>query len=180
MSREHELASLAKREEGIRLALEYPSGAERPGGYVAHYSRAGCLKALGEIAAERARLQVQRPQQPRRVPATTPAGRTSRAGHPTVPARHRRKTLKLTSIIIVADVAVVAYVEKGLIAVHAATAGHHAVPPAHPAQLVLIGLVFALPTLLILLGYWLRGRSTAPAATAPRPVVPFGQYGGRR
>jgi hypothetical protein len=88
--------------------------------------------------------------------------------------------LKLTSIIIVADVAVVAYVEKGLIAGHAATAGHHAVPPAHPAQLVLIGLVFALPTLLILLGYWLRGRSTAPAATAPRPVVPFGQYGGRR
>jgi len=107
----------------------------------------------------------------------------------TVPARSWRgcpapplqeETLKLTAIIAVADIAVVAYVEKVLIAGHAATAGHRAVPPAHPAELVVAGLVFGLPALIILLAAWLRGRGTAQAATpAPRPV-PFGQYGGRR
>jgi hypothetical protein len=77
--------------------------------------------------------------------------------------------LKLAAIITLADVAVVAYVEKGLIAGHKATVGHPAILPAHPAQLVIVGLVFALPALLILLVAWLRGQGNAKAdVAAPR------------
>jgi hypothetical protein len=179
VSREQQLARLDHREEEIRFALEYPSGVMRPGGYIAHYSRTGCLRALGVIAAERARL---RAGQSRQAPVTAPAVRTSRPGRPARSVRNRRKTLKLSAIIAVADVAVVAYVEKGLIAGHAATAGHRAVPPAQPEQLIFVGLVFGSPVLLILIVAWLfaasKAKARAAATAAPRPVS-FGQYGGR-
>jgi hypothetical protein len=72
----------------------------------------------------------------------------------------------ITGIIAAADVAVVAYVEKGLMAGHQAVAGHPAVPPATLRELIVTGLVFALPVLLILLVAVLRGRGTAQAAAA--------------
>ncbi len=81
--------------------------------------------------------------------------------------------MKLTHLVIAADVAAVAYVEKVLTAGHRATAGHPAVPPATPKELIIVGLVFALPTLLILLVAWLRGRGTATPAPAPRSGYPF-------
>lgn len=82
----------------------------------------------------------------------------------------------ITGIIVAADVAAVAYVEKGLIAGHRATVGHPAVPPAAPRELIVVGLVFALPTLIVLLVAWLRSRGpSVPAAPAPRPSSPFGR-----
>lgn len=161
---EHRLAILAEREEGIRLALEYPSGVMRPGHYVAHYSRAELLDELNAIARERRGLQSRQPRRPAAVP---PEGRTAGAGHP-APARHqRRNTLKLSHLVIAADAAAVIYVEKVLIAGHKATPGHPAVAPAGPKELIIVGLIFALPALLILLTAWLRGRAPA-APPAPR------------
>lgn len=61
----------------------------------------------------------------------------------------------LARIIAVADVAAVAYVEKVLMAGHTL-----------PKELIVVGLVFALPIWVILLVAWLRGR--APSAPAPR------------
>jgi hypothetical protein len=178
MSRERWLAALAKREEGLRLALEYPSGVMRPGGYAAHYNRDGCLRELGEIARERARLQA-----PRQVPATAPARRIGRPGRPAAPVHNRRKTLKLSAIIVVADMAVVTYVEKGMTAGHPASAGHHAVPPATLTEHIVAGLVFGSPILLVLLVAWLlaaREAKARAAASAPRSGYRLGQQSGGR
>lgn len=88
--------------------------------------------------------------------------------------------MKLSHLVIAADVAAVAYVEKVLIAGHKATAGHPAVPPAHLTQLVVVGVIFALPALLILLAGWLRGRGEAKAVTAAAASRPSYTFGGRR
>ena len=82
----------------------------------------------------------------------------------------------IASLIIVADAAAVIYVEKVLIAGHKAAAGHPAVPPAAPKELIIVGLIFALPALLILLVAWLRGRGTA---TSPAPAPRYSSFGPR-
>lgn len=79
------------------------------------------------------------------------------------------KVTGFTGVVAVIDVAVVAYVEKVLIAGHKATAGHPAVLPAAPKELVIVGLIFALPALLVILVAWLRGRgATVPAESTSR------------
>lgn len=124
-------------------------------------------------------------EQSRQAPATAPAVRTSRPGRPARPVHNRRKTLNLVDGIIVggiaiADAAAVAYVEKGMIAGHAASHGHHAVPPATLAELVVAGVAFGSPILLIILVALVlhsrKARMTTPPP-APRPVVPFGYRG---
>jgi hypothetical protein len=72
------------------------------------------------------------------------------------------------AVIIAADVAVVTYVEKVLMAGRKAAAGHPAVPPAAPKELIIVGLVFALPALILILAALLRSRGTAQAAPQPR------------
>lgn len=78
------------------------------------------------------------------------------------PRTHRRTIVKLIpAVIIAADVAVVTYVEKVLLATHTPQ-----------KELIITGLVFALPVLILLLLSWLRGQGTAQAA--PRPGSTFG------
>jgi hypothetical protein len=73
----------------------------------------------------------------------------------------------IATIIAVADIAAVAWVEKGLMAVHTPM-----------RELIGVGLVFASPVLGILLFAWLlRARAARAAAAVQRPVNPFG--GGR-
>lgn len=83
--------------------------------------------------------------------------------------------------IAIADAAAVAYVEKGMIAGHAASHGHDAVPPATIAELVVAGVTFGSPILLILLVAWLLHARAAKAAATPSSLrpVPFSQYGRR-
>jgi hypothetical protein len=179
VSREHELAILAEREEGIRLALEYPSGAERPGGYVAHYSRAGCLKALREIAAERARLQ------PRQVPATASGSRRAATASPAAPRDHRnrqvrhqpgREHLMLRGILVAA----------GVIAAFATShfpGDEHYSPNVRLIVRVAIAAAFIVPAMLL---EWRakaaakRAKAAAASASAPRAASAFGQYRGGR
>jgi hypothetical protein len=91
---------------------------------------------------------------------------------PTAP-QLQEQVLKLSHLIVAADVAAVAYVEKVLAAGHKATAGHLAVAPAAPKELIIVGLIFALPALLILLAGWLRQRGTAAAAPAAQRSVGY-------
>ncbi len=165
MSREHDLASLAEREEGIRLALEYPSGAERPGGYVAHYSRAGCLAALGEIAAERARLQS---RQSRRAPAIPREGCASRPGRPAVPVQNRRKTLIKSLIgaaVIGADILFGMALPEVIRNLHHETRSHLYSAIGVYAVLVLLTLWVILSVVRTVSG----SAGPKPAAPAPRP-----------
>lgn len=81
--------------------------------------------------------------------------------------------MKLSAVIIAADAAAVTYVEKVLMTGHKATAGHPAVLPAGPRELVVVGLVFAMPMLFLFFMALLRSRGTAQAA-APRPRGTFG------
>jgi len=78
----------------------------------------------------------------------------------------------ITGLVVAADLAAVVYVEKILAAGTPAHAGHRAVPPATPKEMILTGLVIGLPVLIIVLMALLRGRGKAPAAPA-RPGYPF-------
>jgi len=168
------LLVLAEHEEAIRAALANPGGVKH-GDYYSGYTPGELAEKLRDVVSERQELEPVRACQ---IPAAAVEGRTSGPGRPAVLRQHRRNTLKLSHLVIAADVAVVAYVEKGLMAGHKATAGHPAVLPAHPAQLVIVGLVFALPALLILLVTWLRGRSAAVPA-APVRTSGYSSFGSR-
>lgn len=175
---ENRLADLEERAEIIREALNRPGGVTRPepGYYVAYFPRAEVEQELGLITHEaaqiRARLKRSRPAAP------SPEVRTSGPGRPAGPRHHRRKTLKLfTGLFAVVNLAVVVYVEKvirhGLAPSHAHPRG---VAPATLTSMIVVGLVFSLPALLILLVTWLRSRS---AAVPAGPVRSSGyRYGG--
>lgn len=159
---EHRLAILAEREEGIRLALEYPSGVMRPGHYVAHYSRAELTEELGAIARERRGLQS---RQPRRPAAASPECRTSRRGHPTPPVQNRRNTLKHLKHIIGAAV-ILADILFGM-ALPEVMRNLHKETHAHQYGSVGLYVVLALLTLWVIVSV-VRGVSDSAPKPAPR------------
>lgn len=82
-------------------------------------------------------------------------------------------------LVIAADLAAVFYAEKTLMtpqSVHG-----HLVHTA-PKELIVVGLVFALPAILAVLVSWLRSRGTAASAAPSRPAsgYPFTRIGGPR
>jgi hypothetical protein len=176
MSREQELARLAHREEGIRLALEYPSGAMHPGGYIAYYDRPGCLRALEAIAAERARLQGPGSRQPRRAPAPAPAGRTSRPGRLAAPVQNRRK--QMGAVRNVAEVAVTGAGALVGMAVWnlTATPSWHVKHDGRIVETAIFTAPFALVLLVLLIAGWLQARARRRAAQSQPPARPSYGY----
>lgn len=109
-------------------------------------------------------------------PPAAPRSRTPGPGRPAAPATNRRKPLKLArDLVIAVDLAVVVYVEKVLMTPHAV---HGHLTRTAPKELVIVGLIFALPAILAVVASRLRSRSTPAPAAPSRPA--FTRIGGPR
>jgi hypothetical protein len=86
----------------------------------------------------------------------------------------------IRAIVVGADIAATVYAEKILVKGHAHHMAAHAAQVYHE-QLIVVGVVFMLPALLVLLVSWMASSKAAqPAPARPGYSGSFGQRTGRR